>query len=312
MQNKDNTKMTTNSSIDWMSITFPSSTKPELMLPTDFEYRYEEIKSPIPVYRTAFLVHPIGAKVLLGQERFGRHVIYSGKSMQKLRDFEVDLPELWRHFQQSQGKLSRIDLAVDVWGEKEFTPAKVQERFFAGDCVTGFKRNKSISEDEKVETFYFGSLKSRVAKCRVYDKAIEQGLPDLIWTRLEYEKRKNAQNWGNALFSDGKSIKGLIRQVVDFPSWSTWLDIFNSEIESIPRQITDMPSDTEQSWSWLLNSVAPAMAKVIVHDKTFIPDKLNIQDTDTMTIFNRVVEGLVKSQLHKLKSDEVSLKNTLE
>lgn len=301
----------TSSSIDWMSVTFPYQKKAEDILPQGFEYQYREIKSPIPVYETAFEVLPIKAKLLMGAERLGKHLILSGKAMNELRQFEVSLEDLWVHWQKSQAKLSRIDLAVDVFEHSTFSPKAVEAWYFSGYCDTKIRRNKTIAEDDVTETFYIGDMKSKNVKIRFYDKAIEQGIPNYNWCRIELEKRKNAQNWGKAIFEQHKSIKSMIRASVDFPQWLDWLEIMGDTIESIPRGLPQKPTDNEARLAWIINSVLPALARTIIEDKTFTPDKLNIQETDTMTIFNHVLEGLVKKQLHEAKVAKSTLKKAI-
>lgn len=296
-------KIISKSSIDWISITFPSGTKPEAMLPPEMDFRYEEIKSPIPVYNQAFEVRPIKAKLMFGAERLGNHLIMSGKAMKELREYEVSLPELWQHWQTSRGRLSRIDLAVDVFENENFSPKVIELLYMYGWCETKIKRNKTISENMQAETFYIGSMTSKNAKFRAYNKGLEQGITEYSWCRIEYEKRKNAQQWGKALFEQNKSIKSMIRSSVDFPNWKIWNDVMGSEIESVPRNEEKPPTDFETRLAWIINSVLPAMAKTIVDDPTFNRDKFNVEDTYSVKTINSVLWALIEKEIFKQNLD---------
>lgn len=287
--------MRTSSRVDWLSITYPYATKLERMLPKDTEYRFVEIKSPIPVYKTAYEINPIGAKLLIGDERLGKHVIYSGKAMTEIYELQIPILDIWETVQNNYGHITRVDFAVDVFESTTFTVPALRERYFSGECKTSFGRNKEIGENAETETFYFGKMNSKIAKCRVYNKALEQKIENYKWVRIEYEKRKNATNWMRA-FMEGASIKSLIKASVDFPKWHVWQGIFGTEDSAtIPREA--IPETTyDKLLQWILSSAIPAISRAIILEAKD-NDKFSIAESSTIAIINNALEYRLNKDL---------------
>lgn len=299
--------MKTASRIDWLSITYPFSAKLERILPKDTEYTFKECKSPIPVYKTAYEIEPIGAKLLIGDDRLGQHIIYSGKTMTNIYELEIPLMDIYETVEREHGHLTRIDLAVDVFEDEYFTVDEIRRRYFLGQCETNFKRNKEIKENDSTETFYFGNITSKIARCRAYNKALEQNIQDYKWVRVEYEKRKNATNWFKA-YMEGTSIKSLIKTSVDFPVWHLWNKVFKSEDSATIPRIAEQETTYDKLLEWLLSSAIPAMSKAIIMEAK-ANDKFSLDESRTLTIINSALEYRLKKDLFEENVNTVGTKD---
>lgn len=268
--------------IDWMSVTFDAKTQiPNLILDHD-ESRLVPIKSPIPVYDRAYEIAPYGAKLLLGSDRLGKHLIMSGKVLDSFREHEIDMVDIWKMIVGQRGKVSRIDLAIDVFDEPRISPNEVRHQHNFGNVTTKLKGDTFIGKGLQTETYYIGKMNSQTRKFRVYNKAVEQGIIDRYWTRIEYEKRRNAHKTAQTVFNSGQSIRSIIKTVVDFPEWELWQEIFSCETATIPRDEKDMPRYVDKM-SWIVDTVAPAIANAVKLEqdergKDFTLDKSQVLD----------------------------------
>ncbi len=255
-------KINTAQSIDWYSITYPFETKTSDILPKDCPLELKRIKSPIPVYSIAYEVIPYGIKVLRGLERLGLHVIYSGKTLLALREDGITDLDIWQTMQKNEGKLSRIDFALDIFDDEELNVNNVKAAHDNGECQTKLKGSKFIGEAQEFETLYIGNWKSKARRFRVYNKGIEQ-MVDYLWVRIEYEKRRQATNTARSHFVHNDSIASIIKSAVDFPEWERWQLAFNAEPSVTHRDEKPLP-DWVLKLNWLLDSATPALANTVL------------------------------------------------
>lgn len=278
--------------IDWLSVTYPPNVRLiDTILPHS-ENRMSRVKSPIPVYEIAYQIEPFGVKVLQGDERLGTHVIYSGKVLDAYRDFEIDMLDIWEKLTAHHGTVSRIDLAVDVYDEPRFSPYEVQRENNFGSPKTQLKGDKFIGSRHQTETYYLGSMTSKNRKFRVYNKAVEQGILDKYWIRIEYEKRRNAHKTAQTVFDNGQSIRSVVKSVVDFPEWELWQAIFNCDVAVIERNEKPVPEYVDKL-HWIVDTVAPAIANAIELEKKASPenftlDKCKVLDALAYALTNEI------------------------
>lgn len=148
----------------------------------------------------------------------------SGRGCRTVEELNPDwdwfefLHEFHSDYYSHKSNISRIDIACDI------TDGSVPySRFFrysnAGMYTCKAKCLPKIVIGRE-ETIYFGSSKSdRIL--RIYNKALEQGIPDTDWTRLEFQLRNdNAMsfylNWCNAPSDIGSIYCGMLRDYLRF------------------------------------------------------------------------------------------------
>lgn len=84
--------------------------------------------------------------------------------------------------------ISRLDVSCDVLGSDKFTVSKIWDFVRRGKYVCKSKRKVHGEGDE--EWIYFGSSQSD-RRLRIYNKALEQGIPDEPWVRAELQLRND-------------------------------------------------------------------------------------------------------------------------
>jgi hypothetical protein len=159
--------------------------------------------------------------------------------------------------------ITRLDIAVDVqqyWFIKNFHDA-----FMAGEAETDARKGMLILGGGGA-TFYVGSRTSE-KYLRIYDKAAESGL-DLPLTRVELEcKGEFARGVAKYIKANGMgNIRAIICGFCDFPNDKVWPAAMTSPtlFEGIPR-----PERQSNTRGWLLETVAPALAKYAAANPDF-------------------------------------------
>jgi len=212
---------------------------------------------------TEAMANRAGAVAMRNPNRsdMGVHVGYSGRTLNKYRDYGVNPLVLLRWHIGRGGAVSRIDLAFDV----KDTPLNVQtlyEHLINGRATTTAKTYNLICGNDGGATCYVGSRTSE-AFLRIYDKGIESGLGG-EWVRVELELKSSKARFAAYTMAnepDASAFRwaqGWLQGFVSFPD-TTWRALMT--MEAIPLARANKPEpDTRQ---WLINLVAPAMAKYI-------------------------------------------------
>ena len=155
--------------------------------------------------------------------------------------------------------LARLDVACDLLDSETI------DMNFIDSYVQGFKfvtkcKRRNISgvynySYHRMETIYFGNRRSRSDRLfRIYDKAIEQNLPDAVkWIRFEFELRndcalsfylnlcENKGDWGavyyGVLYNYLRFVETDAREVKDYSRLATadWWSDFCHGVSGLPQ-----------------------------------------------------------------------------
>jgi len=284
--------------IDWLSITFPTGTKLSEIVPNGCTVK--RVKSPIPVYDVCYETEPFKMKVMFSKhERLGVHCIISGKPLTELNNEGITVQSIYDGIKRLGGKIGRIDIAVDIIGSNvsvEDFEIRAYDRVCTLEGSTGIFTDKN-----SVETLYLGNPKSKDQKLRIYNKGVEQKM-DIRWTRIEYEKRKRADNLADRLFGKKTaSIRGVIKSVLDYPHWAEYREIMNIEATPIMRGENDAKnSEYVDKLDWLVTSVAPALAKLMISDS--IQDDCEPVDTLSFKTFLAALNASLIGEMQRHKT----------
>ena len=281
--------------IDWFSVTYPSETKTKEILPQNARLEFVRSKSPIPVYSLCYEILPYGIIVLRGLERLGLHVIYSGQTLLALREDGVSDADIFETVIAHDGKLSRIDFALDIFDDEELNVNNIKAAFDNGECVTKLRRSKFIGEGHEHETLYIGNAKSRSRRFRIYNKAIEFD-GNFLWVRIEYEKRKRAMVTARSHFHDGNSVASIIKGVVDFPHWQRWQDAFNAKPATIGRQEKTKAAGLEKV-NWICDTCAPAIASAVLLESKST-ENFVVEDSVVLNTFASILSAKLRERFH--------------
>ena len=115
--------------------------------------------------------------------------------------------------------IARIDIALDL--EDEEIPYRVFQKYALNELYVCRSKLLPKVVMMREENIYFGSEHSN-RLLRIYNKALEQGLPDTYWIRLEFQLRnKCAMSWylnwrANRRLDIGSLYKGVLADYLRF------------------------------------------------------------------------------------------------
>lgn len=211
-----------------------------------------------------------GAVLMYSSARqdMGYHLMLSGSTLRAFAGEGVDSMEALRAVKRLGARVSRIDLAIDVFGSG-LSPVylcKPNRKPYKGKGRT--PKFTQVGDIEDGWTIYVGSRASEKF-LRIYDKAKESGYEGGTWVRIEVECKGMAAHWLGDTLPDAtpmvayQTASTLVRTLVDFKvaEWVLALDSRSVQL-SIPKK-------TERdTLGWLIKSCAPALAKEIAKRPT--------------------------------------------
>lgn len=193
----------------------------------------------------------------------GVHVQLPGQALQVL-----GVEKALRICREMDGKVSRIDIAIDCKGESD--AADVYGSHISKSMITRAQKVNMVVGTEGV-TVYVGSRTSE-RFLRVYDKAAQTGTK-ANWTRIEMECKGERAKWIAKYINEvgGDAIGGLIKDYVDCPT----VDWYTDALSRVSVDIgTPQPKKMTDTRAWLLGTVAKTLAKETKDDSDFLIDFL--------------------------------------
>lgn len=201
-----------------------------------------------------------GLRVMASEpdSRMGVHISWSGSALREVVPMAVVSMA-----RRQDAHVTRIDLAVDC--PVHMNPYAFYDALETGKAKTSSRKHQIIQSDSGW-TVYVGSRTSEKF-LRIYDKQAEAGLTDAL-TRVELEcKGDYADAISSYVLEHGlKGTPEIIKAFCDFPDYEPWVDHLTSPIvfDGIPK--AEKRSDTKR---WLMESVAPSLAKIVAEDHDF-------------------------------------------
>lgn len=259
--------------IDWLSYTLPWQSprikrlSPEVSIEVIAERSSGMIErwyaeKPLHGYRWQVVsVEKPGLRVMISPRNhdMGVHVQFAGSALTG-----ESVMDRLQYALESGGNVTRLDVAVDV-AQAWDIPA-LYELARDGGATTRTKKFSLITSTEGT-TFYAGSRTSEKF-LRIYDKAAQTG-SGRPWTRIELEcKGDFAKNIAKFLVVEGlPQVPAIIRGFLDLPTVPVWADTMDSHIDKVSLPKVERQSNTR---GWLLEQVAPALAKYLEHEPEFL------------------------------------------
>lgn len=185
----------------------------------------------------------------------GVHVSWSGSVLATVNPRAV-----LRNALSMGANVTRIDIAIDIPTEVYWDAFEVHLR--EGHAVTRARDYQAI-RSKNGNTIYVGSRTSEKF-LRIYDKAAESGRLDSC-TRIELECKGDFAR-GVAQHIDGEGYQyfpDIIKGFCDFPAIGWWVEWMTSPtlLEGISK-----PEKRRDTFAWLMKSVAPSVAKLLIED----------------------------------------------
>lgn len=220
-----------------------------------------------------------------GSKDMGIHVIISGQGC-RFYESDNDLIELIERINDRNGKLTRIDLAMDDMKGDVILFNELISDIKNANIVSKWKDSTEIIKRSNTDghiighTMNVGSGSSRIYM-RIYNKALEQN-KNCVWNRIELEiKKEYAENIQKIINSDNvgklmcKILNNYIRIVEKCETdknksrWKTkqyWQNIINTtEKLKLTKVKEEKTIDTTKEW--LNKQVAPSLALVSLSDE---------------------------------------------
>jgi len=188
------------------------------------------------------------------------HIILNGATIQRLIDAYGYAPEQIINDLAQKISMTRIDVCVDIMRgcldfqhiERDILLGRIKTR--AGSAY----RYRTLTD--KGDTVYIGAPSS-AKRLRIYDKAAEQKVHDLAWTRIELQVRKPEAQIAVCNMAEApepqRVITAMIRGFADFPDNEEWRRV----ISEAPVTLSRPPRNISKTWQWLVECAAPALAK---------------------------------------------------
>lgn len=278
--------MHTNFAIDWIRVTTKEYAVSQLIQAYSFGFPVEEWHtfSPKNGYNCG-LQHPMGFAVMWSSVRddMGVNMLFDGRSCHELHEAGVDLLRVVKDFSDDGFKFTRLDLAIDIHGVDIDIVGLL-------DCEhTGSANNDPVLVQKGKQarggaTLYAGARQSEKFM-RIYDKAKERKLPDIMWTRVELELKsvtatKIAAKIATMTYQEvSEMTRGMMRGVYD-PDNKTFRDALAVD----PIKIGSTKNEEHNTYEWIMTSVAKTMAKLIVE----LPHR------DVMPSFEKEVQKYIR------------------
>lgn len=219
-----------------------------------------------------------------GNKNMGIHVIATGKGCRQLEE-RTSLVFLMNKLKLIKSQVTRIDLALDDFQGNKIKLKNIISDANKGNLVSKWKsftiiQEKNIKNQEKLgNTIYFGSRRSDIM-LRVYDKALEQGVTDSNWTRLELEiKKEKARVLQDIITEDiGLYISKILNQYIRFlekssdsnksrwPTADYWQAILTT-VEKLKLSEIKEERKIDDIKNWIEKQVAPSLALLMLADE---------------------------------------------
>lgn len=220
-----------------------------------------------------------------GAPNMGVHVIISGQGC-RYYESQNDLIKLVERINKNEGQVTRIDIAIDDMTGKYIQFGRIKNDIIKGNLVSKWKESteyiRRLNKTAAVvgHTVELGSRSSQIY-FRMYDKALQQKMPDIIWNRIELEiKKKYAQQVQRLLSS--KNVGQLASQILNNylrivqPSktdtnksrWQTkkyWTNLIQTtEKQKLTVQAEEKTIDDTKAW--IIKQVAPSLSLIMIND----------------------------------------------
>jgi len=237
---------------DWIEGTFKSGVP--VTLPPTLTQNFVETRA-YNGYSVGSLYED-GRVVMINPARpeMGVHITWDGDACGRC---PIEPTKLIEWLLNAKFTFTRIDIAIDLIN-CSVVPERATEEIYNGRCKTRAQQFPFWADAKnRGYTQYIGK-KASESYCRIYDKAAEMGIQQ-DHTRVELVVRHTKAQAAASAIARGEDYRGLVVSFADFKEWREWRAAFQVPEVKLPSE--RKPTNTEM---WLLKSVAPALARVIV------------------------------------------------
>lgn len=269
--------------IDWLAFTVPSelikdsepSAVLELLELKEYTPVIENLNMGFQGYENRFKLCD-GGLLGIGGQAGTCYITLSSTALGYYSSQGLDMIGWLRYLIDLGVRIKRLDLAFDDY-RGLVTVTKVREFWHNGGVITRSHFKRYIESDDQGfigGTCEFGKRTSE-SMVRIYDKAAEQKLAGVSWTRLELQFNGNraeavAQEWKTSNFSASSAVSIMVG-TIDFrvndgtatkSRWLNpdWWDTFTACAAAVRVIVSRATKTIEDVANWLNKSVAGGLA----------------------------------------------------
>lgn len=196
-----------------------------------------------------------------GREEMGHHVVISGTALRNILEQEkTSQRSLLETILHAKGSITRLDLAIDAQNELvdyDHIWACLERRQYTGNA----QKTARLQGSDGGNTIYIGSRTSE-RFLRLYDKAIQSGVSDISWARLELETKGMVARGLANLLSTTENWAGpfvhMVNGMVQVQQCVSWDRLLPQGVVPVGIPKIEKHSDTEK---WIAEQVIAAVAK---------------------------------------------------
>lgn len=225
------------------------------------------------------LRHPYGHIISWTSKRddMGINVLFTGMPLKELNDRGHNNFAMLRALFEAEFRFSRIDLAIDIHDIK-IDLEELQRAPRTGSVNKLPVLIKDGPNCEEGATLYVGSWQSDKF-IRIYDKAGEQDLTGVLWTRCELVvKGKTATKIAARISVMNDAEVGKFTQGVILGMYNPENEVFQSAMDAEPERVSSTKDINHGTYDWLMSSVSKTLARVILElphrdvERTFLQE----------------------------------------
>lgn len=265
------------------------------------EEKFMSLSKPIAGmmnYKRGYL-QPDGTRVLFGHSNTDKALfIKSGLVLHNRRVDGLQIADLLDNILCRGANVSRIDLCLTEYVDDGLNTPEIYANLVGdGKCVSSHAKHgaryiASIGENYKddIETVYIGDMRNRAKRgiVRVYDKGVELDIGKYLISRVEVEDKRDKAQVSAKRIASGHSVGSVLKTRVDFDDMR-WINLLDADDIDMSRgkQIkptVDADMKNSNRWAWLVNKIAPTIAKAIAYDMDSGLDDTNLNR------FNEAIE----------------------
>lgn len=287
--------------VDWIRATTKHHSISQVIEAFSYGFKFEDWATfrPKEGYDCG-LQNPLGHQVMWCTYRddMGVNIQFPGRACHELHDMGVNVLGIVQELSEENFKFTRLDLAIDIKGVY-IDIVGLLDCEHSGSANNDPELHMKGRKARGGATLYIGSRQSD-KYVRIYDKAKERKIKDVLWTRLEIELKKATAT------KIAKKMVGMSAEEAGIMAQQMIKGVYNPENEAIqnalrvePMRVGSTKNEEHNTYDWIMGSVSKTLARLIVE----LPHR-DVQETFLKEV-NKHIRELAAKGLNR--SDEADI-----
>lgn len=273
-------------SFDWIRVTTKNDTPMKIINEFAFGLDFEGWKGTKPKSGyTHAVIHPWGHTIFwhIDRKEMGVNIMFTGRACNELYENGIDVLGMIRGFSERKFRFTRLDLALDVKDVK-IDIVGLLECEHSGSVNNDPVLIQKGKHARGGATLYAGSWSSDKFM-RIYDKAKERKLDDVLWTRIEIQLAgRTATKIAGQMSQMSTEDCGMFTQRLIKGMYNPSDPVFQEALTGTPQRVSSTKNEEHDTYAWLMNVVAKSLARTIIE----LPHR------DVMATFEKEVQKHIR------------------